>query len=148
VSLQQADAKAVMEHFQSQLKGADPDTSEQGINFLLAAGAQGEVLQALELRLQNSPADPYAQAVSIEVGCWDPATRQQAQLDATQWLHQHPAHHLKDYVQVRKDWLDEGAGHMDNVSSKQAVAQLFPLLAIGLAFLLCTLGLRALFKRA
>ena len=144
---QQADAKAIVNHYQQSLHGAEPDTSEQGINFLLAAGAKGEVLRALEQRLEVSPQDPYARAVSIEVGCWDPSTRQQAQADASDWLELHPVHHLTEYVQVRKDWLDGESAHLTSVANKQRLAEQFPLLAFGVALLLCAVGLRSLFRR-
>lgn len=145
--LQQADARQVVEFFQATGHGASPDTSEQGINFLLAAGAQSEVSQALAVRLEKTPLDPYASAVAVEVGCWDPATREQALLDARQWLEHHPAHHLNEYVVIRRDWLEKQELHAQEVEAKIQLAKFFPLMALLIAAIALALGWRFAVKK-
>lgn len=147
-SQQQGDARQLVEHFQRQQTESEVDTSETGINFLLGAGAKAEVMSAVMLRLDRTPADPYAGAVQIEVGCWDPSTRALALDQAEQWLSQHPAHHLVDYVQVRKDWLSQEVQHLKDVQAKQSLAQIFPGGALLLAAVCVAVIVRMLQKNA
>ncbi len=134
---QQADASQVLKHYREAFGGAAPDLGEASVNVLLAAGAKSEVLHALHLRRQLDPVDPYADAVAIEVGCWDPSTRMEARLDADDWLEQYPDHLLSEYVKVRHEWLNGELIHMEDVVMKEAYAQTFPFIAFSVAAFVC-----------
>lgn len=100
------------------------------INLLLLASAKSEARVALNDRLVGMPEDPYAEAVLVELDCWDPGSHESGLAAAKTWLIVHTDPMLTEYVQDRKDFLEERAEHRDVISDAAGVAQLFPLLAV------------------
>jgi hypothetical protein len=130
---QPASAQAVLDGYaRIQAEELDPRNVE-AINLLLQAGARVEAQEALRARLASMPADPYAEAVFIELACWDPSGHAAGRLAAKEWLLSHTDPGLTAYVQVRADFLSERADHTDAVGGAATIAQLSPFLALLLA---------------
>lgn len=139
---QPASAQTVLDGY-SRMQAGELDAREvEAINLLLQAGARVEAQQALQERLDSMPADPYAEAVLIELACWDPSHHAAGRLAAKEWLLAHTDPGLTGYVQARSDFLGERAAHADEVGGAAEIAQISPLLALLLAagLLWCALG--------
>jgi hypothetical protein len=128
-----ASAQAVLDGYASIVAGESDPRELATINLLLQAGARVEALSALQTRLETMPADPYAEAVLVEIACWDPSSYSAGRLAAQEWLVQHTDLGLTGYVQARADFLGERAQHADEVSGAAGIAQLSPFLALLLA---------------
>ncbi|MBC8406496.1 MAG: hypothetical protein H8E15_14850 [Planctomycetes bacterium] len=143
----QQDAKSILNlHGQWQLEPTALP-SDGYINALLIAGAKTEVLQNLQARLVQNPDDAYAEAVEVEVGCWDPATHAVAMADAGSWLIKYDNHPLKDYVKTRHTWLTTEIEHSWLVQGKETMARIYPALALLLAIGICFISFKILNKK-
>lgn len=130
---QPASAQTVLDGY-ARMQAGELDSREvETINLLLQAGARVEAQQALHERLDSMPADPYAEAVLIELACWDPSHHATGRLAAKEWLLAHTDPGLTGYVQARSDFLSERAIHLDEVGGAAGIAQISPLLALLLA---------------
>jgi hypothetical protein len=137
-------AKTVLDSHARILAGEQDARDEASINLLLQASASVEARDALHARLASMPGDPYAEAVLIEIACWDPSDYAAGRVAAQEWLIDHTTPALTGYVQAREDFLSERADHAKDLSGAAKFAQLSPLLALLLAAGLLGAALRML----
>lgn len=130
---QPASAQTVLDGFARITAGELDRRETEAINLLLLAGARAEAREALLARLEAMPGDAYAEAVLVELACWDPSTHAEGRAAAQEWLVAHTDPGLTSYVQARADFLGERAVHADEVGGAASLAQLSPLLALLLA---------------
>jgi hypothetical protein len=116
-------------------------TTEASINGYLQAGALHEARNGLRLRLAAQPHDAYAEAVWVELACWDPSTYQTGLAAAQAWLSNHDVALYQPYVQTRHDWLQQKLSHQDQVASAAWSSRLYPVLAVILALLIAKVSL-------
>jgi len=126
-------AQAVLDGY-ARVKAGESDPREpDSINLFLQAGARVEAQAGLAARLVDLPADSYAEAVLVEIACWDPSSYAAGREAASEWLLSHTDPGLTGYVQARADFLNERALHAEDVGEAAGLAQLSPFLALLIA---------------
>jgi hypothetical protein len=141
---QPVSAQTVLDGYARMQAGELDRREPASINLLLQAGARTEAQDALQARLDAHPGDAYAQAVLVELACWDPSTHTAGGFAAQEWLIAHADPALTGYVQARADFLSERAEHAGDLFGAARIAQLSPLVALLLAGGLLWLALRML----
>ena len=141
---QPASAQSVLDGYARLEAGEMNPLEVESINLLLQAGARVEAQDALLARLAAMPGDPYAEAVLVELACWDPSTHAAGRIAAQEWLINHTDPSLTGYVQARADFLSERAEHASDLGGAAQLAQLSPLFALLLAGGLLWIALRML----
>jgi alpha-D-ribose 1-methylphosphonate 5-triphosphate synthase subunit PhnH len=141
VQAQVPDARSIL-NLQLQIDlGQSAAGSEASVNSYLQAGAWQEAHDGLQLRLASNPHDPYAEAVLVELACWDPTTYTAGLAAAQAWLATHDGALYQPYVQTRQDWLVEKQLHHDQVQGAAWGSRLYPVLAVFLALWVAKLSL-------
>lgn len=131
--VQEPGAREVIAHHQRVASGEAEAGSEATIGVYLQAGAHAEAAAAVQARLAGQPDDAYAEAIRVELACWDPADHAAGHAAATAWLAEHDTPTLTPWVEARAKWLEQQLGHRAEVADGSALARAWPLLALLIA---------------
>jgi len=145
---QQVDAHAVLQAW-PKYAGSNADSvsgSREALLFWQQAKASGEFTAAYAASLSRAAADPVADALLVDWGCWRPERHPAAMQQAEAWLASYPDsisesdHAWVAYVQARESWLGEQLATRELVEAAAGRAVLMTFVALVLALALASLG--------